>query len=95
MPSRRSKRRLPVLACLALVTMLAGCADYLNHRDSITLAAGDAQDWNSVVHTIDPWPRASKRTDIDGDGQRTAVVMRRYSTAGAAAEPAVQPVAVP
>ena len=82
MPSR-SKLWLRGFACVTSTAMLAGCADYLNHRDSVTLAAGDAQDWNRVVHTIDPWPPHVKNTDIDGDGQRIAAVIGRYSTADA------------
>ncbi|MCG7391500.1 hypothetical protein MHY87_01075 [Microvirga sp. ACRRW] len=54
--------------------------DYMERRDTITLHAGEAQAWNSVVHTADPWPPYVMNTHIPGDGQRTARVMQRYST---------------
>ncbi len=59
---------------------MGGCADYLDRRDTVTLGAGDAQAWNRTVHAADPWPRYVMNTHIPGDGQRTAVVIQRYST---------------
>jgi hypothetical protein len=61
-------------------------AHYLERRDTVTLGAGDAQNWNKVVHTAEPWPRYVMDTHIPGDGQRTAVVIRRYSTGTGGAE---------
>jgi hypothetical protein len=74
--------------CLVLVAGLGGCADYLDHRDGVTLSAGDAQAWNKTVQVADPWPRYVMNTRIPGDGQRTAGVIQRYSTGntGAGAE---------
>ena len=66
--------------CLVPVIGLGGCADYLDRRDTVTLGAGDAQAWNKTVQVDDPWPRYVMNTHIPGDGQRTAVVVRRYST---------------
>ncbi len=80
MSSRNSRTSLKVLAAAAAALGVAGCADYLNNHDTVTLRAGDAQQWNRVVQTTDPWPPYVKNTDIDGDGQRTAVGVRRYST---------------
>ena len=57
-----------------------GCADYLNHHDTVALRAGDAQSWNKVAQTTDPWPPYVKNTDINVDGQRAAIGIRRYST---------------
>ncbi len=57
-----------------------GCADYLNHHDTVALRAGDAQNWNKVAQTTDPWPPYVKNTDINVDGQRAALGVRRYST---------------
>lgn len=65
--------------CLTLM-VLGGCVDYTERRDTITLAAGDAQDWNKVVHTTDPWPPYAMNNHIPGDGKRTAQVIQRYST---------------
>jgi hypothetical protein len=83
MPPRKSLNRSFVfraVVCLLPISVLGGCADYLERRDTVTLGAGDAQNWNKVVHTADPWPRYVMDTDIPGDGQRTAVVIQRYST---------------
>jgi hypothetical protein len=63
--------------------MLGGCADYVERRDTITLAAGEAQSWNRVVHTADPWPPYVMNNNIPGDGQRTQAAIRRYSTGNA------------
>jgi hypothetical protein len=69
-----------VLFISALSTIyLGGCADYVKRRDTITFAAGEAQAWNSVVHTADPWPPYVMNTRIHGDGQRTQAVIQRYS----------------
>lgn len=70
---------------LASAVSLGGCADYVKHRDTITLHAGEAQAWNATVHTSDPWPPYVMNTQIPGDGQRTAGVIQRYSTGNAGA----------
>jgi hypothetical protein len=89
MPQRKSSSRKGQLVAsvvlLASGASLGGCADYMERRDTITLHAGEAQAWNRVVHTSDPWPPYVMDTRIPGDGQRTEVVMRRYSTGNAEA----------
>lgn len=61
-------------ACLC-----SGCAaDYLNHYDTVTLAAGDAGRSNMLLQTVDPFNPNSQNTHIEGDGQRIAGVMQRY-----------------
>jgi len=58
---------------------LSGCAaDYLNHYDTVTLAAGDTQKYNSLLQTVDPLNPASKNTHIEGDGVRAAGVIQKY-----------------
>ena len=76
MSSRRNSWRLPLLA--VLLTSLAGCADYANHRDTVTLAAGDAVAANAAIQTIDPWPRGAERTVILADGRRIRVIIDRF-----------------
>jgi hypothetical protein len=86
MSSRKSssnKIRLTLLALILPAVMLGGCADYVERRDTITLAAGEAQSWNRVVHATDPWPPYVMNTNIPGDGQRTQAAIRRYSTGNA------------
>ncbi|MER8395525.1 hypothetical protein NKH10_27290 [Mesorhizobium sp. M1340] len=57
---------------------LTGCADYLNRYDTMTLAAGDTQKYNSLLQTVDPLNPASKNTTIEGDGARAAAVAQGY-----------------
>ncbi len=83
--------RLKVLCVLVPALGLGGCVDYLKRRDTVTLEAGDAQAWNKVVHTADPWPPYVGDTQIEGDGQRVARVMQRYSTGAGAASQAEKP----
>ncbi|MER9302920.1 hypothetical protein [Mesorhizobium sp. M0496] len=65
--------------CLGIVLVLSGCAaDYLNHYDSVTLAAGDSNRANSLAQTVDPFNPNSQNTNIEGDGQRIAVIVRQY-----------------
>jgi hypothetical protein len=78
-----------VLAILGL----GACADYMNHYDTVTAAAGDAQAYNKVLHTTDPWPRNAANTRIGGSGERVDRVTKRYlagpgGAAGAPATPA-------
>jgi hypothetical protein len=82
-----TRRGLWALACVVPVIGLGGCVDYLKHSDTVTFAAGDAQNWNKVVHTADPWPPYVTNTRIPGDGRRTATVIQRYSTGAGAAAP--------
>jgi hypothetical protein len=62
------------------VAELGGCVDYLKRSDTVSLSAGETQAWNKVVHIADPWPPYVMDTHIPGDGQRTAGVIKRYST---------------
>jgi len=78
-----------------MILSLGGCADYLERRDTVTFAAGEAQAWNRVVHTSDPWPPYVTNTRIASDGERMARVTRGYfndegGSAGAAAVPPAQ-----
>jgi hypothetical protein len=89
--AEKCSNRLKALCILVPILALGGCVDYLKRRDTVTLEAGDAQAWNKVIHTADPWPPYVADTQIGGDGQRTARVMQRYSTgSGAAGSQAAQ-----
>lgn len=79
------------LPLFASIMLLAGCADYVERRDTITLHAGEAQAWNKTVHIADPWPPYVMDNRIPGDGQRTAGVIRRYSRGSAEGAPAAPP----
>lgn len=87
MSKQQIRRRLLKLAAAAsVVLLLGGCADYLNHRDGLTLAAGDDVQKNQAVHTIDPWPPRVGDTRISSDGKRTDEVVKRYETPPAPVE---------
>jgi hypothetical protein len=68
------------LLCSVLASALGGCVDYLKRSDTVSLSAGETQAWNKIVHVADPWPPYVMDTRIQGDGQRTAGVIQRYST---------------
>jgi hypothetical protein len=53
-----------LMAGVLLLGSLAGCADYLNHRDSVTFGVGSAPEANTAIHTIDPFPSAAANTTI-------------------------------
>lgn len=70
---------------------LSGCADYLAHRDTVTLGLGNAPQANIGIQTIDPFPPAAYRTRIYTDGRRVQRAQRLYVTGAAAAVPQSQP----
>jgi hypothetical protein len=65
---------------LVLAAALSGCADYMNHRDSVTLAAGNAPETNTAIHTINPFPPEAWQTQINADGHPVANAQRAYNT---------------
>jgi hypothetical protein len=68
--------RLAVAAALGLAA--AACTDYLERRDTIAPHAGNAVAANRAIHTIDPWPAASARTDMETSGRRVVDAIERY-----------------
>lgn len=86
----RSKRALLVLAATSLVS---GCADYMNHRDTITFGLGNAVEANKGIHIQDPFPRVAQNTRIATDGKTIGKVMRNYNGTGSSAG-AAMPMAV-
>ena len=76
-----SSNRLAFLGIFAAAAVsMSGCADYLNHYDTVTLAAGDAQKHNMLLHTDDPFNPAAENTAISTDGQRAADAVQIYRT---------------
>lgn len=53
-----AKNKRVVLLCV-VAAMLAGCADYMNRRDSVSARAGDAVEGNLAIQTINPQPPAA------------------------------------
>ncbi|WP_431322966.1 hypothetical protein [Rhizobium sp. YTU87027] len=83
MPSQSVKRTLLVLAA----SLLAGCADYMNHRDSITFGLGNAVEANKAIHIEDPFPPEAQRTRIASDGKVIRRVVTEYQTGAAVIQP--------
>ena len=80
---------LPLVLAFAALS-LGGCAaDYLNHYDTVSLAAGDAQKANRLLHTTNPDNPVSHNTAIETDGRRTADAVERYRNS-AKADPGQQ-----
>jgi len=78
--SSRSNMRGAILA-LAATTLLGACTDmYLDRRDTVSFAAGDAPAANKVTHMIDPWPIRAGDRNIAFDGERMAAAAERYRT---------------
>lgn len=73
-------KALAVLA-LAATTLLGACTDmYLDRRDTVSFAAGDAVAANRVTHMVDPWPIRAGDRNIPHDGERMAAAAERYRT---------------
>ena len=78
--SSPSNARGAILA-LAATTLLGACTDmYLDRRDTVSLAAGDAVAANKVTHMVDPWPIRAGDRNIAYDGERMAAAAERYRT---------------
>jgi hypothetical protein len=74
-------KRAALLAALTTTTLTGACTDmYLDRRDSVSFAAGDAPAANKVTHMIDPWPVAAGNRNIDYDGERMQAAAERYRT---------------
>ncbi|ESZ68098.1 pilus biosynthesis protein [Mesorhizobium sp. L103C119B0] len=66
---------------LAGACTLAGCADYMGHRDSVTLGVGDAMLANQALQAVDSFPPDAHNTRIEGSGRRVQGAMERYTGA--------------
>jgi hypothetical protein len=70
------------LSVAAITLLMTACQDYAVRRDTIAFHAGEAAAYNKAIHTIDPWPAAAARTDMDFDGERAIKAIARYEAAG-------------
>ncbi|WDZ81327.1 hypothetical protein PWG15_23600 (plasmid) [Ensifer adhaerens] len=75
----RGKRAILVLAAASL---MSGCADYMNHRDTITFGLGNAVEANKAIHIQDPFPRVAQNTRIATDGKVVSRAIRGYQGGG-------------
>ncbi|MBB4188512.1 hypothetical protein GGE07_005191 [Sinorhizobium terangae] len=92
MPFPRSSHTALLVAAAAL---LSGCADYMNHRDSVTFGLGNAVEANKGIHIQNPFPRAAQNTQIPGDGKVIHRAIRTYQGEGQAAAPTPSAVILP
>ena len=77
----RSNARSATILALAATTLLGACTDmYLDRRDTVSFAAGDAVAANKVAHMVDPWPLRAGDRSIAFDGERMAAAAERYRT---------------
>ena len=76
-----SRNRALAVQALAATTLLGACTDiYLDRRDTVSFAAGDAVAANRVTHMVDPWPIRAGDRNIPHDGERMAAAAERYRT---------------
>ena len=84
---RRAARRVRLvpLALMAGVGLGGWDEDELHYRyrahgDTVTRGAGNAAASNIAIQTINPWPNSSRRTQIDQNGARAHIAIKRYET---------------
>ena len=77
---RPSSNVLRGLALTAALAALAGCSEYFERQNNVTLAGGNAVNGDKVVQMVDPWPPASANRDIAYDGNRMETAADRYRT---------------
>jgi hypothetical protein len=68
------------LALVALTAALAGCSEYLDRRETISLNGGNAVATNKVTQMVDPWPRASANKTLAFSGEKMQSAVERYRT---------------
>jgi hypothetical protein len=75
-----------VIGLIGVVILPYGCnaqavydpfSDYLQRSVTISLGAGNANDANAAIQTIDPWPPYVGDARIPGDGRRAVDAMER------------------
>ncbi len=77
---RPSSNLLRTLALAALLAALAGCSEYLDRRDTISLAGGNSIATDKVTQMVDPWPRDSANKNIAFNGEKMQTAVERYRT---------------
>lgn len=60
----RLSPRSNLILTFLLAGALSGCAEYMNHRDSVSLGVGNAVEGNIAIQTIDPSPPGVNDTRI-------------------------------
>jgi len=78
--TRFIKLRRALLVSVSLAALLAGCSEYLDRRDTISLNGGNALATNQVTMMVDPWPRESANKNIAFNGDKMESAVNRYRT---------------
>ena len=77
---RRSINAMRSLALVLALSGLSGCSEYLERRDALSPAAGDAVATNEITQMVDHLPRASAQRNIGFNGERMENAVARYRT---------------
>ena len=76
-----SRSNTGLVLALAAATLTGACTDmYLDRRDTVSFAAGDAVAVNKITQMIDPWPPYAGNRNIAFDGERMQGAAERYRT---------------
>jgi hypothetical protein len=78
--SSKAARALALATAVAGAGVLAGCSEYLDRRDTISVTGGDAVNTNKVTLMVDPWPPASADKNIAFNGDTMEAAFTRYRT---------------
>lgn len=76
MPRFNNALRATVLA--TVLASVAGCSEYTDRRDVISIRGGDAVQADKVAQMVDPWPRASADRNIAFNGAMMEGALARY-----------------
>lgn len=68
------------VAVAILAAGLAGCSEYLDRRDGLSVQSGNAVETNKVAQMVDPWSRASADRNIAFNGAVMGSAVERYRT---------------
>jgi hypothetical protein len=75
---RPSNNVLRGLALTIAVAALAGCSEYLDHSDLISVQGGNAMQSDKVTQMVDPWPRYSGDRNLAYNGEVMQHAYERY-----------------
>jgi hypothetical protein len=80
-PKTNTPARVGAAAAILGTMLLGGCSDiYMDHRDSISLTAGDAVEANKVTQIYGPCSLHSRNVNYAANGQRMQAAVERYRT---------------
>ena len=77
---RPSNNVLRGLALTTALAALAGCSEYLERQNNVSLVGGNAVRADVAVQMVDPWPPASANREIAYDGNKMETAVDRYRT---------------